>query len=392
MIRDAFTDRTVLVTGGTGFIGGRLVEKLILEQGARVRVLTSNFAHVARVARFDVEIVRGDVTDLATVSQAAAGCDAIFHCAYGGRGDDAERRRVTVESTRAVLEAALAQAVARVVLVSTMVVYGAAVDGRLDEMSPRRPSGVVYADAKIEAEALAFRYASERGLAVSVIQPTAVYGPFAPSWTVRILANLRAGRVILVDGGRGHANPVYVDDVADALILAAVRDEAVGEAFLIASGETVTWQRFFERYEAMLGFSSTVDLSQAEALKLYARTHRRFGVLKTLYSLARDDAGVRARLATTREVAALYPLLKSVVPRGAARSLARGTPKAPAERRILPEHPKQVAFLAARTEVSIDKARDLLGYRPAFDFDRGMDLTEAWARWANLLGEPTVAA
>jgi nucleoside-diphosphate-sugar epimerase len=378
--------RRVLVTGGTGFIGGRLVEKLVIEHGARVRVLTSNFAHAARIARFDLEIVQGDVADGGTVSEAAAGCAAVFHCAYGARGSEAERRRVTVESTRAVLDAAVSQAVPRVVVVSSMVVYGTGVEGRLDERSPHRPSGIVYADAKIEADALALEYAARRGVGVSVVQPTAVYGPFAPSWTVRVLTSLRTGTVILVDGGVGYANPVYVDDVVDAILLAAVREGAVGEAFLISSGESVTWRRFFERHEAMLGYSSTTVMSAADAKAYYANTHRRKGVLRELMALVRDDPRARARIAATREATALYPLLKRFVPGSAIRAASRPTPTTgPEAKRIHPEHPKQVDFLAARTDVVIDKARRVLGYEPAYDLDRGMAVTEAWARWANLL-------
>jgi len=78
--------KQVLVTGGTGFIGGRLVEKLVLECDAKVRVLVRNFAHSASIARFPLEIIQGDVTDTEAVRRAADGCDVIFHCAYGNSG------------------------------------------------------------------------------------------------------------------------------------------------------------------------------------------------------------------------------------------------------------------------------------------------------------------
>ncbi len=388
--------RQVLVTGGTGFIGGRLVEQLVLEQGARVRVVTSNFANAARVSRFDLELVRGDVTDPAFMARAADGCDAIFHCAYGGRGSEAERRRVTVESGRAVLEAAAGSpAKPRVVLTSTMVVYGVGVEGPLDETAPRRRTGIGYADAKIEAEALAFDYARNRGVAASVVQPTAVYGPYGPSWTMRVLQDLTSGRVVLVDGGVGHANPVYVDDVVQALLLAATRDAAVGEAFLVSGGETVTWRDFYGRFEAMLGFASTVAMSRDEAKAHYLRTRRRRGLVRELVEIVRDTPAARARVAATREVAALYPLAKRLASMGLLPSPAPrarpaditggGTNAAPTARKIHAVHPKQVDFLAAKTDVRIDKARRLLGYAPAFDFQRGTALTETWARWANLV-------
>ena len=393
MTRAALEPRRVLVTGGTGFIGGRLVERLAGKPGVGLRVLISDFARAARVARFDAELVRGDVADPDTVLRAAEGCDTIFHCAYGGRGSAAERHRITVEGTRAVLDAGLAVAARRVVHVSTMLVYGMGVEGDLDESAPRRRSRVAYADAKIEAEALALRYASEHGLPVSVIQPTTVYGPFGRGWTARVLDDLRTGRVILVDGGVGHANPVYVDDVVDALLAAAASEHAVGEAFLVSGGERVTWREFYGCFERMLGFTSTVSMPRDEAKAVYARLQRRTGVLRELVAVVREHPEVRRRIGATREVALVRRLLVPVMAR---RSRAAVAPRAAADTRpggrdsrspVHGVHPAYVDFLAATTVVRIDKARRLLGYEPRFDLARGMAMTERWARWANLLHE-----
>ena len=116
--------RRILVTGASGFIGGRVVEKLVRDRGARVRALVRDVAGAARIARFPVELVRGDVTDPPSVRAAASGCQAIIHCAYGNRGSATERHAVNVAGTRNVLDAAVAAQVDRVVHLSTLVVYG----------------------------------------------------------------------------------------------------------------------------------------------------------------------------------------------------------------------------------------------------------------------------
>ena len=87
----------------------------------------------------------------------------------------------------------------------------------------------------------------------TVLQPTAVYGPYGGVWTERVLTALRTGRVILVDGGRGLANHVYVDDLVSAMLLAAVEPAAVGEAFLVSSAEPATWQELYGAFERMIG-------------------------------------------------------------------------------------------------------------------------------------------
>src|SRR3954470_21231111 len=135
------TNATVLVTGATGFIGGRLAERLIVEHGARVRALVRTFGRAARLARFPIELAQGDLTDAASVDRAVAGCDYVFHCAYGSDGQDDSRRVVNAQGTRNVLEAALKHHVKRVVHTSTVTVYGNTPDGPLDESAPRRKTG-----------------------------------------------------------------------------------------------------------------------------------------------------------------------------------------------------------------------------------------------------------
>ncbi|RJS90665.1 NAD-dependent epimerase/dehydratase family protein [Candidatus Bathyarchaeota archaeon] len=384
--------KKVLVTGGTGFIGGRLVERLVLECNADVRVLVHNFAHVPRIARFPVEMVHGDVTKFDDVERAVRGCEIVVHCAYGNQGSKKMRRLVNVEGTRNVMEAALHAGVRRVVHLSTAMVYGIMTDGDIDETVPKRYSGDVYADSKLDAEKIAFRYV-EQGLPVVVIQPTAVYGPFASVWTVRVLQRLKIGQMILVNGGEGLHNVVYIDDVVSAILLAAVKKEAVGEAFLISGEQPITWRDFYGRYERMLGISATVSMSAAEAEAYYRKRQKHRGLLKEVIHILYEEPSVRERILQTREIAALKGIASFLLPEQVKRSLkgrimsnsrsVQITLKE--ERPIHPLSPSQIRFYALKKRVHIDKARRILGYRPAFDFESGMRLTEQWARWANLL-------
>jgi nucleoside-diphosphate-sugar epimerase len=375
----------VLVTGATGFIGGRLVERLVLGEGARVRALVSSYARCAPIARFPVELVRGDLLERRSIAEAASGCEVVFHCAYGNRGTPEERRRVNVDGTANVLVSAAA-AKARVVHLSSQMVYGVREKGEIDENTPRRRSGRTYGDSKLEAEEHVLR-AAEEGQPVTVLQPTAVYGPHAPVWTVNVLERMRAGRVPLIDGGEGTCNAVYVDDVVSAMILAATSPAALGECFLISAAEPVTWREFYARYEAMLGVPATVPMSAAAAI---ARPVRAPSLLRELPALLLKEPVVRARLRRTAEARFLANLLRPVRPR---RKRTTATPdldrlrrlRADDEQRIQQLAPSDVAFFAARARVRIDKARDLLGYRPEFPLEAGMELTGAWARWAGLV-------
>ncbi|MEX2543138.1 MAG: NAD-dependent epimerase/dehydratase family protein [Trueperaceae bacterium] len=381
--------RAVMVTGATGFIGGRLIERLVLEEGATVRALVSSYSRCARIARFPVDLIRGDLLDQESVTEAAKGCDVIFHCAYGARGSREERRRVSVEGTERVLAAAAASG-ARLVHLSSQMVYGVRESGYIDESTPRRRSGSTYADSKLEAEEKVMRAAAQ-GLPVTVLQPTAVYGPHAPVWTVDVLRRMRAGRVPLIDGGEGICNAVYVDDVVSAALLAASSEAALGECFLVSAAEPVTWREFYGRYEAMLGVPATVPVSTSTT----AKPVRSPSLWRELAAMVREEPLVRDRLRRTAEARLLAKLL------GPLRSLRAGTQRRSAtpeldrlrrlrtvdEPQVHPVAASDAAFFSARSRVLIDKARQRLGYRPRFSLDAGMEVTEVWARWAGLVPE-----
>ncbi len=395
--------KRVLVTGGSGFIGSRLVEHLVRQHGATVRVPVRQYAKAARAARFPVELLRLDLLDDTAVDAAVEGCTAVIHCAYGNDGDEEKMRRVTVDGTRAILDAARRHGVQRVVHVSTINVYGETPDGPLDETARRRYFGDVYSDSKLDAENLAMEYAAS-GDPVTVVQPTVVYGPFALAWTVRILNEMTSGRIPLINGGDGLCNAVYIDDLVDGMLRAATRPEAIGECFLLSGGEPVPWHEFYGRYEGMLGRSATVPMSAAEAIADYEERFvkkKRRSVVREAMSILRHEQRVRQRVLSSIEGRVFCRAARMVLPSGVRRSIQRqvakqnGAVPAPAavatatavepEAPIHAMSPSAVRYQASKTHVSIDKARRLLDYEPAFDLDQGMQRTEQWARWAGLL-------
>jgi nucleoside-diphosphate-sugar epimerase len=337
----------VLVTGATGFIGGRLVDALVAK-GARVRVATSNPKHGERLGARGIEVVEADLRDHAALARAAAGCASVFHVAYVFGGD--EQKKVNLEGTRALAEAALQNNARRFVHFSSVAAYGPPLDGDLDERSPHRPSGGVYADTKHDIDAILMGMHGNRGLPVVILQPTIVHGPAGSTWTTPLIDQVKTRRVALPASGLGLCNAVYVDDVVAAALLANERDAAIGEAFLISGPSPVTWGEFYRAYEDMTGRTSVVALDDGA---FDAEVKRRYGSNPLLQKIRRK----LERL----------PLFKP-----------------PADALWLPD-PGTRALYAAKTNVSIDKAREKLGYQPAFDLARGMTETARWRRDAGLL-------
>jgi nucleoside-diphosphate-sugar epimerase len=233
--------KKVLITGVTGFIGCRLAE-VAFEQGIPVVGLVREWSRAARLARLPVHVVQGDMLDPNSLREAMKGCDVVFHCAVDNRARGDVHRRSSAHGTANVMQVAVEMKVKRVIHLSSIAIYGyrAGPDAASEEGSYRY-SGDPYCDGKIDAEKVALRYHQEYGLPVTVLRPTIVYGPFG-SWSVDIIAAIRKGRIVLVNGGTAICNSLYVDNLVEAMLLAAEHDRAAGEVFHISDANPVTWK------------------------------------------------------------------------------------------------------------------------------------------------------
>ena len=360
--------KKALVTGGTGFIGGRLVEKLILYHGTIPQVLVRNFTSAVRLARFGLAMVKGDIDDASAVDRAVEGCDVVFHCAH-----DFMNAQRNLDGARILAEACLQHKIKRLVYVSSVSVYEPLSDGNLDESAPAEPCGWEYPDNKLAVEHIFLEYMERHGLPLVILQPTIVYGPFS-SWTITPVRQLRSGRVVLPKDKEGLCNAVYVDDVVDALILAAQADKAVGERFLISGPAPVTWYEFYAAYERVLGVKSVI-LMMTEEIE---QTNRQDSI-KTNLSVLRVFRQDPRRIVQWQPARSIYKLVRGLVSERIKTKALQALPSL----LILPDA-QRLSLLRARTFTKIDKARHLLRYEPQFSFDRGMDLTAKFVIWAKL--------
>lgn len=221
----------VLVTGSAGFIGGHVLRRL----GAQAIGATRDGRGGTR---------RLDLTDPASMPAALAGIDAVVHCAVGNQA-------VTVDGTRALLEAAASSGVRRFVHLSSMAVYGEA-EGRVGEDTPMVAAGQNdYAGWKADAERACLALGS---LQIVRLRPTIVYGPGGAYWLDSIVRRIRSGRWgVFGAAADGTCNLVHVDDVADAIVAALDAPGAPGRAFNVNGPESVSWNAYFERLAQAMG-------------------------------------------------------------------------------------------------------------------------------------------
>lgn len=237
--------RAAFVTGGSGFIGGRLVERLTAD-GWRVRALARSDASAAVVAGRGAEAVRGDLADVGAMAAGARGCEVAFHCAahLGDWGDPADFERGNVQGSANVVEACRRAGVRRMVHVGT---EAAVLAGQplvnADETVPLRPdSPALYAASKARAEALVLA-ADGDGLETVVVRPRFVWGRGDTTLLPRMVEMVRAGRFAWIGGGRHRTSVTHVDNVVEGLVLAA--DGATpGQAYFVTDGAPVVFRDF----------------------------------------------------------------------------------------------------------------------------------------------------
>lgn len=232
-----------LVTGGGGFLGGVIVRQL-LARGDEVRSLARGA--YPELEALGVEVLRGDLSDGASVSKAVAGCDVVFHVAAkaGVWGSRASFEQANVEGTRNVLEACRAHGVSKLVYTSTpsVVSAGGDVEG-VDESAPYPERfEAEYPRTKAIAERLVLE-ANGPTLATVALRPHLIWGPGDTQFIPRLVARAKAGRLRLVGDGRALVDVIYVDNAAEAHLLAADRlspgSPVAGRAYFLSQGEPV---------------------------------------------------------------------------------------------------------------------------------------------------------
>lgn len=228
-----------LVTGGGGFLGRTIVERL-LARGDRVRSFSRG--DYPELRRLGVDVVRGDLADRTAVVAACRGCDVIFHVAAkaGIWGDERDYHRANVVGTENVLAGCSAHGIARLVFTSSpSVVFDGRDQEGVDESAPYPDRfEAAYPRTKAMAERMVLR-ANGPGRATVALRPHLIWGPRDNHLVPRIIARSRSLRRIGQEDKK--VDSVYIDNAADAHLLAADRLEPgapiAGRAYFITNGE-----------------------------------------------------------------------------------------------------------------------------------------------------------
>lgn len=266
MISDASATRLwagvpVLVTGGTGRIGRRLVCALVAA-GAEVKVLTRDPNQAARIwPEADVSLFQADLCQLDTLNRALQGVDVVFHLASSSArtGVDHDRQPlahsdVTAAGTASLLDTALNGSVKRLLFFSSVKAMGETTDPRSgpeDETKPPAPT-TEYGRAKLAAEQ-GLLAVSPEDIAISILRLPMVYGPGVDGNVARIVAAVAGRRFPPWPRLINHRSAIHVDDAVTAALLAAKHPRAVGRIFLATDGVAYSTRWIYEQACLALG-------------------------------------------------------------------------------------------------------------------------------------------
>ncbi|MCC7119044.1 MAG: NAD-dependent epimerase/dehydratase family protein [Anaerolineales bacterium] len=317
----------IFITGALGFVGRALAEQY--------RALGSQTCGLDVRADSSWNIVTGDVSQPEAWQSALNGCDLVIHTAaiVTNNVSREEAWRVNVLGTRRVLDAAIRAGVKRFVHVSSLAAMRFNVEDQADESAPVLPTGNPYVDTKIASEHVVLAAHAKGEIACTILRPADIYGPGSRPWTLIPVQMIQKGLFLLPAHGQGIFRAIYIDDLVNGIMLAAEKDEGIGQIFILGGEQAVTCETFFGHYYRMLGKGSPRVMSASSAIAI-AEIGR-----------------------------ILFKML------GKPTELGRGA----------------MEMLSKKNTVSNDKAHRLLGWYPQVSLEEGMRRTEIWLREQRIL-------
>ncbi|RJS78984.1 NAD-dependent epimerase/dehydratase family protein [Methanophagales archaeon] len=384
-------DGKIAVIGASGFIGSRLIERLVLEQSAEVKAIVRNVSSYPRLARFDIEIESGNLLDLESLCKAFIGCSIVFHTAVG----DSKTIVKGIENT---LLAASKTGVKRVVYLSSAVVHGYNPSPNTNDESPLiKNQPFEYSNSKIKAELIIRKMRRKLPVEVVVLRPYIVYGPRASYNTTLIALKLLQKRVCLIDNGQAAFNGVYVDNLIDAMLLAAEKPEAANQDFLIGDGFNMTWRDYFSGLCDIVGVSvdeiPNISMQEAKDILKEKDKNETFAKAFSRCAATEEFRSLILSLPLTKRVVYKCPNIaisiykkitqsRDVAGFDSSSSLEGNVGKKNFNNIQLDE--EWIALMSCQNHLPIEKAKSILGYQPKVDFKEAMRRTSEWLHFAYL--------
>jgi len=303
-----------------------------------------------------------------------------------------------VSSTENIMRLGLAKKVDKIIHFSTAAVHGINPPTPVvTEVSQFERSNDVYRESKIEAEELVWRFHAEHGLPVVVLRPPLIYGPNGAYWTTRILKEVQDG-AILVDGGSGRANLVYVDNLIDAVFLAIEQNSGDGESFIVVDDDGLTWKQVYDAYASRLEhyppmISKTVSEIAEMRGSLYPKKLRNYiyqplTLFPKLIKTGLKDPEMRYSMMLVpwlRYIKSKFSKdkLEAIKKNDSAQTISSITAAVQKHKKLPSDD--IVRLYASKARFSNEKIKRVLGYEQRITFQQAVAYIDQWARYQGII-------
>ncbi len=332
-----------IVTGGTGFIGGKLVEALV-EKACDVRCLVRKTSNVIRLKELGVELSYGDLGDLDALREITKDGDIVFHLAalVTDWGDPDTFYKYNVEATKELLKSSQKNAIKRFVYMSSSTVVWKSDFWnihKLEDIDETFPYTDKHTDnynaSKAQAEKLVLNFYKDTGLETTVVRPSNVWGAGDTVILPRVAMAAKKGILHPMGSGERFVTPCHVDNLVNALLILAENENAPGNIYFINDGFKIPYMEFLTKQLKASGINWEPGFSIP-----YKFAYVVAAVLEIIFKLKKSRKP---------------PVLTKMA----------------------------VAALSGSRSYSIEKARRELGYEPSVNIDKGV---EELREWVNNLG------
>ncbi|MFQ5601687.1 MAG: SDR family NAD(P)-dependent oxidoreductase [bacterium] len=242
--------KKVLITGGSGFLGRHIVERLLAE-GYKITALARR-SNVARHLQDPaIDLVIGDIRDPACVERAVQGVDFIVHAAATMRGAWEDFLKTNVQATETLIRSAIQNKVKRFIYISSVSVYPHASmqnGTAFQEESPyeQEEHTNFYSKSKIEAEKVVLKYVRESNLPAVILRPGAIYGPAGNIFPATLGLGMGESRLLVIGDADTHLPLSYVENVVDAIVRSFKAKNALGECFNLVEDRSLTRNEYVQ--------------------------------------------------------------------------------------------------------------------------------------------------
>lgn len=363
--------KKVFVTGATGFIGARFVQKCIMDWNINITALVRNYSRLSKLARFEKGAIQYDFGSINNIDSidSIKSCDCVVHFAY----DSTSIKNNLVGINNIIEKCKLYNK--RLIHISTISVYEPLMENIINEETtniPPKSNSYAYSKYLIEKEVL--EKIENNGLDAIIIQPTIVYGPFGASWTDRIINQLNSGSVVLPDEGEGICNPVYIDDLCSAIKLACDIDKPINRKFLISGPDHVTWAEFYKGFSKIIGCDSLLFKTKKEI------HNNKINPVKYI----KTALGNPLMFVNWEPMKSILKSLQYKIPSSIKlwiKELYSSYRKIAPNPVFIPDK-NLINLFVSQSIVEIDLAKNDLGYQPRVHFNEGMETIQEYINWA----------